>query len=56
MLSVIRHLGAVRDVHTEQGVTELTVYLPNTALGQSLTCSAAARGEIFTGPGTGRVE
>ena len=43
MLSVIRHLGAVRDVRTEQGVIELTVDLPNAAVGQSLTCSAAPR-------------
>jgi RimJ/RimL family protein N-acetyltransferase len=54
MLSVIRHLGAVRDVRTEQGVTELTVDLPEHGLGPvSHLLRGAARGEIFTGPGSG---
>jgi RimJ/RimL family protein N-acetyltransferase len=51
MLSVIRHLGVVHDVHSEQGVTELTVELPEHGLGPvSHLLRAAARGEIKPGP------
>jgi RimJ/RimL family protein N-acetyltransferase len=51
MLSVIRHLGVVHDVHSEQGVTELTVELPEHGLGPvSHPPRAAARGEIKPGP------
>lgn len=47
MLSIISELGTVRDVHNEQGVTELTVDLPKHGLGPvSHLLRAAARGEI----------
>lgn len=50
MLSIIRELGAVHDVHTEEGITELTVDLPEHGLGPvSNLLRAAARGEIDAG-------
>jgi GNAT superfamily N-acetyltransferase len=53
MLSIISELGAVRDVHTDQVITELTVDLPERGLGPvSHLLRAAARGEeIRTGLG-----
>jgi hypothetical protein len=51
MLSIISQLGAVRDVHTQEGTTELTANLPERGLGPvSHLLRAAARGEIQTGP------
>jgi hypothetical protein len=51
MLGVIRRLGVVHDVHSEQGVTELIVELPEHGLGPvSHLLRAAARGEIKSGP------
>jgi GNAT superfamily N-acetyltransferase len=52
MLSIISELGAVHDKHTEQGITELTVDLPEHGLGPvSPLLRAAARGEIRAGLG-----
>jgi GNAT superfamily N-acetyltransferase len=54
MLTIIRELGAVHDLHTEQGITELTVDLPEHGLGPvSHLLRGAAQGEIFTGQRSG---
>lgn len=51
MLGIISQLGTVRDLHTEQGVTELIVDLPEHGLGPvSNLLRAAARCEIDTRP------
>ena len=51
MLRIISQLGTVHDVHTEQGVTELIVDLPEHGLGPvSHLLRAAARGEMETRP------
>ena len=50
MLSIIGELGVVHDVHIEEGITELTVDLPDYGLGPvSHLLRAAARGEIDAG-------
>ena len=50
MLSIIRELGVVHDAHIEEGITELTVDLPEHGLGPvSQLLRRVARGEIDAG-------
>lgn len=56
MLGILSQVGNVRDLHTEQGITELIVDLPEHGLGPvSHLLRAAARGEIDTPPSASHV-